>query len=260
MYRKSIGFLSGLLFASLGYSAVAAPTVRMLGTNNSDTVSTATPVRDVTGVSTTRKSSLPLKARQTATLNKTNTISSDSSKGRLSVIKNLSSQNSVKYVGSSGTSGSGNSPLSDISKKAIGQVGNNTASNAAVSELINKVDNLADKVDSMDLSNYYTKPQVNDKIDDASDEINNRLTNEYYTSQEIDEKLSEIQGDINNVITTTSAETIQQHTTQIQELQNQYETIQQGSNVVIHDPVTDQPMNDVSVVNDFDEDGFQWEI
>ena len=135
---------------------------------------------------------------------------------------------------------------------AGGSSGSSGAANAAISDMMNRMDMLQEQISSIqdnisDLSNYYTKQEV-----DA-------LSDNYYTSEQINEKLAAIQEGINNIVINTSAETIQQHTNQIQELQNQYNTIQ-GANVTIHDPVTGQPMNDVSVIDDFDEENFQWEI
>ena len=253
MYSKSMGFLLVLVFASATYAANGASSVRLLGTNNlsnSNTVSAAAPVRDTDSFSKTRKASLPLKKTLIASTNKEESNKTDSASGRLSVIKNLSLQNPVKYTTQSGTSGSAGSPLSEISKKAIGQTGINTGSNAGGSDVLNKIDRLEDELDkkasAADLLNYYTKQQIDDK------EAN------YYNADEIDAKLAEIQGDIDNIIVNTSAETIENHTTQIQELQQQYNTIQ-GSNVTVQNE-EGQQINDVSVVDTFDSEGFDWGI
>ena len=270
MRSKSMRFLLVFVFALLSTGAFAVSSVRRLGVNNADASSTVTsPIRNVANISTTKRATLPLKTIKTSGTTTSNNDVTDSSGNRLSVIKKLNINTPVATTWGQGTSGNG--LISDISKQAAAQGNASNANAAAVSEILTKLDELEERLEGIDLSNYYTKPEIDEqelqfyttgqvdiKIDEINDALADKLSNEYYTAEALDNKLTEIQHSLDDISVNTSAETVAQHTVQIQQLQNQYNTIV-GSYVTIRDE-GGQSLHDVSVVDSFDEQTFQWEL
>ena len=182
------------LFAFLGMCVPlvsdAASSVRVLNPVGSANTTTAAPVRDTTGVATTRRATLPVKTKQiaptvTTTPKTTNTANTGVSglvdPNRLSVIKNLKLQNPVGNSASGGTtpspSGSNNAwqeameaLRAELETRFGGKADQATVDNinAALSDLDGSVDGLNSSV--TDLADSISG--INSRIDEIEDNTN----------------------------------------------------------------------------------------
>ena len=257
MYSKNAGFLLGVLCVSLTTVAWGAPVVRVLGQN--------TQKNNVVGTTSVSSIQNPVGSSQiiqtrAATLNKLKTVNIPGNNKSLGIsglddtsLTNRLSMKPVKIKVKSKpatqptSSPSGNTPSGDT--PSGGGSSSGTTPDPISAGVMEQLDILADKIDTKadiaDLSNYYTKDEIDEN---------------YYTSAQVDEKLLEIDNDlseihttIQNINTNVSVENIQNLTNQVNQQANQIQDLQnlELNNDTVYDSNTQQRVK-VSIIDDFD--------
>lgn len=257
MYSKNAGFLLGVLCVSLTTVAWGAPVVRVLGQNTQKNN-----VASTTGAFSIQNpvGSSQIIQTRAATLNKLKTVNIPGNNKSLGIsglddtsLTNRLSMKPVKIKVKSKpatqptSSPSGNTPSGDT--PSGGGSSSGTTPDPISAGVMEQLDILADKIDTKadiaDLSNYYTKDEIDEN---------------YYTSAQVDEKLLEIDNDlseihttIQNINTNVSVENIQNLTNQVNQQANQIQDLQnlELNNDTVYDSNTQQRVK-VSIVDDFD--------
>jgi len=251
MYTKTrFSLLVLAMFAAGG--AYAASSVRMLGTtglnNNTNTASNgvAAPVRNATGVASTRKSTMPLRTRTIPAATTTNTVGSNRisiAPAKLVPVKSPVSgggSQAIKPVDIGGTGTGGGASV-------IGGGGTGTDTMNQIIGRFDTIENQLDaKLDAAALNDYYTKTEI-DEISDA-----------FYTTGQIDDKVTDLNTRINNlsnelngISETVSNERITGMETSLGNQAAQIVVLQQDSKT-LYDAATDRRLT-VYVVDDFND-------
>ena len=179
MSKHSTVFLFALIAACVPQFSSAASSVRVLGNTSSASGTTAAPVRNVNGLSTTRKATLPLKTKQVSSLpavkSTTTNGNTDSivDANRLSVIKNLKLKSPVGAQTTGGTTSGG--AMADIAN----QINNQNLSAEALNDLMNKIDeldnSLGSDLDTLGIQVTSINNALTDAIDELDDGLNSRI-------------------------------------------------------------------------------------